>query len=107
MRCVACALILIPLFAVPAYSEPGYDIIIEAGQSNAHTFGRGPFTDPYYSEAIDARIKQLGRRGSQNMQVVPVGDWVNGVKTDGLQNWNWSPGSPHIKGFVLTFARRY
>lgn len=87
-------------------AEPGFDIVIDAGQSNANTVGAGPWTDPYYSEAIDARIRQIGRHADQNMQVTAVGEWIGGVKHDGLQNWRWEPGRIG-KGFVLSFARRY
>jgi hypothetical protein len=97
---------IVVLMGNGALAAPGYDIVIVAGQSNANTVGHGSWTDPYYSEPIDARIKQIGRYNEQDLNVVPVGEWIGGVKHDGLQHWQWEPGRTG-HGFALSFARRY
>jgi hypothetical protein len=83
-----------------------YHIIVLAGQSNAVGQGTGAFIDPFYTEEVDARIKQVGRVPGTNRKIIDVGNVVNGVKWDGLHHWRKDPTDATI-GFGLPFARRY
>lgn len=89
-----------PSFAGDA--EPGYDIIVIGGQSNAVGAGRGAYRDSVRSIAIDRRIYQLGRNiencVNDEGKVIPASDilehWLNCPKWGGV-------------GFGMAFARRW
>ncbi len=73
-------------------NEPGYDIIIIAGQSNAVGYGCGPFTD--VTKKHDGRIFQL-------MPDETV------VRAEEPLQHAYSRVGPGGKGFGMTFARLY
>ena len=95
------ALITILFWSYPALaritSQPGYDIIIVAGQSNAAGHGLGPVTNPEPSER-DADIYQIGRFGADNMQLIPATD--RPLQFWGREDRSW-------KDFAIPFAREY
>jgi hypothetical protein len=73
-----------------ASSQPGYDIIIIAGQSNAVGYGCGPYTDVSKSE--DGRILQV----DPSNNVIPASDPLY-----------FNPGHANLVGMGMTFARQY
>lgn len=84
-------LVLFALLSSPAWADPGYDIIIIAGQSNALGCGCGPFQD--ITHANDGKIFQLNSWGwpqaaHEPLRYAPHGDQAG-------------------KGFGMTFARLY
>jgi hypothetical protein len=83
-----------------------YHIIVLAGQSNAVGQGTGDFTDPFYTEDRDAKIKQVGRLPGSNKRVIDIGNTDNGIKWDGLQHWR-KRLTDFTMGFGLPFSRRY
>lgn len=97
-----------------AASDPGYDVIIIGGQSNAVGVGRGSFSDPLKSTTVDNRVFQIGRTvhflASSTQEtsetcvnheglIVPATD-------DGLEHWYNCPGQGNA-GFGMAFARRW
>lgn len=72
----------------------GYDIVLDAGQSNEVGRGGGGFA---YPAPADDRILQLGRWGADDGQLIPVGSG------DALQHWTVGTGI----GNAVTFARLY
>jgi hypothetical protein len=95
--------LLLPLGSSPLAAE-GYDIVIIAGQSNATDRGDGAFTPSFPGQ--DARIRQIGRFGDDDMQVVAVGRLHDGIVWGGLQHWTDKP-KRYFMGFALPFARIY
>lgn len=93
-------LIISAFFASPVFAqnivEPGYDIIILAGQSNAAGVGLGPFTDPFSLPDINNRIFQIGRFGDHNVKIIPADDILE----------SWDKKLPTVT-FATSFARRY
>jgi hypothetical protein len=73
-----------------ANGQPGYDVIIIAGQSNAVGYGCGPYTDVSKSE--DARILQV----DPSNNVIPASDALY-----------FNPGHANLVGLGMTFARLY
>ncbi|MEJ8842210.1 sialate O-acetylesterase [Lacibacter sp. H375] len=69
-----------------------YDIFPVIGQSNAY-FGMG--LDPLLDKT-DSRIKQLGRHGNHNYQIIPA--------KDPLEHFSVAPDR---NGFAMTFAFNY
>lgn len=78
-------------FSFGAVAEPGYDVIVIAGQSNAVGYGCGPFED--VSQNQDGRI----------YQVLPSG-FIARAEEPLLHAPSPGPGG---KGFGMTFARVY
>lgn len=64
----------------------GWDIFIEAGQSNRVGFGLGPFP-ALDATFMAANVFQLGRTGAAFQQVIPTGITVRGVLYGGLHFW--------------------
>lgn len=83
----------------------GYDIIIVAGQSNAVGGGLGDFSDPTEDFGLDGNIMQIGRFGSADRKIIPIGCNSNGTTYDGLQFWRGA--CTRGKGAAPTFARLY
>jgi len=99
---LACA-ILLP-FGGSALAAAGYDIVIVAGQSNATDRGQGAFTARF--QAQDKRIRQIGRFGADDMQVIAVRRLHDGIVWSALQHWNFRQRQYRM-GFALPFARMY
>mgnify|MGYP001407519227 CR=1 FL=1 len=84
--------------------DPGYDIIVVGGQSNAVGFGFGEHSDAYASASRDAKIFQLSRstplNSHEDLKVIPAHET--------LDHWGaWSADSTSPVGFGMGFARRY
>jgi hypothetical protein len=75
------------------------------GQSNAAESGAGSYSDTL--SVYDNKIKQLGRCGVDNLQVIDVGEYVDGVRWSGLQHWLHCSPSRIGFGAGLAFARQY
>lgn len=91
----------------PPQSIEGYDIIIVGGQSNAVGAGKGTFTDPKQSDAIDALIFQLGRQAPNNNKVIPAVRQDGTDRFDSLNHWAINPETRETMGLSIPFARRY
>ena len=85
----------------------GYDIIIVGGQSNAVGAGRGTFTDSVQTDAIDAKIFQLGRRAPSTNKVIPATVKIGTNEYDALQHWALASTTRETMGLSIPFARRY
>lgn len=78
--------------------DPGYDIIVIGGQSNATPAGLGTYTDPD-GTTFDTRIDQIGRYKADDGKIVPA--------TVTLQAWNVTVDTWPGVSFGMSFARAY
>lgn len=97
---------LVLMVSTPAAAADCWHVFVSLGQSNTTSVGVGPYSDQYAATHIDARIKQLGRYGENNLRIIPIGNAINGAVYDGLQHWKWTPGKIGY-GYTIPFARRY
>lgn len=101
---IIAAILIVLFFGGGKVKAECYDIGATFGQSNSMTPGRGPQNDAFYTPAIDARIKQVGRYGANNMQVISIGETLaDGQYFDDLEAWKVM----HGHGMMVSFARRY
>lgn len=87
--------------------EPGNDIIIVAGQSNAVGRGEGPFLDTFDRWKYNKRIFQVRRELDADFQPLPGDGEIIPASADPLDFWDQDPDDIDIVGFSLPFARRY
>lgn len=87
--------------------EPGYDIIVVAGQSNAVGRGEGPFTDSFDRPKYNKRLFQVHRALDENGLPLPGDGDIIPATTDPLDFWDYDPEDIDVVGFSLPFARRY
>ena len=91
----------------PEPTIEGYDIIIVGGQSNAIGGGKGPYPDSAQTDAIDAKLFQLGRYGTTTNKAVPAVKRNGSIRYDALQHWGVGLQERDTIGFSIPFARRY
>lgn len=87
--------------------EPGYDIIVVAGQSNAVGRGEGLFTDTFDRWKYNKRLFQVRRLLDENDLPLPGDGDIIAATSDPLDFWDFDPEDTDVVGFSLPFARRY
>ena len=85
-----------------ALAEPGYDIVIVAGQSNSVCSGLGDFIDPGNRQELTSKIDQV----SQDFKIVPTVGESTAAKHECLQDYGYHPDRA-ATGFGLAFAEQY
>ncbi len=85
-------------FQAMGQSFTGYDIMIVAGQSNATGLGTAVVQDDLLNDSVNSKIFQLGRCGSNNLNIIAA--------KDSLDHFGCVVND-NRRGFALPFARRY